>query len=263
MTKPANIPPNVEVIASVRSGYAFMRDNFEYLLKSALIPMIVGFLNYMAVSFFWEDESIFENFLATLPTTIFFAWYAFIQIRLQVFDEKHTNLSALLPKDYDNRQKALVACISLYILFQMFLTVISYVIMLVSTEAADQETLETYQVFEFVFLAATVLWALKFSVLHIVVSVEAGIKDFLKRVRGIWFSYTILAIGFMSLMPLILLFMFMLGLILPDPEGAERTATFVIYAVGTVMTWMMITVLNASIVPALKQLYSKKGLPKK
>ena len=262
MSTSLNLPPKIEIFASVRDGYIFVKENFQFLLKAAALPMIFAFLNYLGVAHFRPDATLFENFILTLPSTIFFAWYAFIQIRLQVFGETFTNLDHLSDEDYERRRNGLVACIGFYLLFQMFMTVISFSIVMIAGSAEEQTALNTEQTVGLILVTTLLLWALKFSVLHIVATAEGDIKEYIKRVKGFWFSYILLGIGITSLLPMALLFFVFLNIIIPDPASAQKTATFVVYSIGSIMTWMVISLLNASIVPALKQLYKHKDKKK-
>lgn len=242
---------NIEILDAVRGGYVFVRDNFDFLLKAAIIPILVSCINYITIAILDEDTSVFQSFLMTLPSSFVFAWYAFIQIRLHVYGET-------FGKRYGkNRQSLMVSSMSLYLLFQMFLVCVSFALVTVVSPSPETQDLSTGQVIMILSTLIFMLWAMKFSILHIIAAVGANLKDYVKRVQGLWFSYTLLGVGILSVLPIGMIFMFILSILMPNPAHIEQSSLIGLYACLSVMNWAIITMLNASAVETLKQLYQK------
>lgn len=254
--KPAP-PPEIRIMEAMVEGYAFLKDNFTLLFKAALVPMLVGFVTHAILGALDTSPGYYMSFVLTLPVTVVFAWYVFVQTRLQVFDEVYIRL----PADQDlraERGRALTISLSCYILFQMGLALASQFIMLGFGTGEGSDTPRPGQLV-IIFMGLTVMiWGVKFSVIHLVAAVEGDLKDYINRVRGFWFSFVLIGLGFVAIVPILLVFVFVFGALLQDPENMTALSRNMFYLVGTIMSWAVIAALNATAVSALKQLYQNK-----
>ena len=249
--------PDISMMEATANAYLFIKDHYHTLLKWAVIPMIINFFTYIVVDWQSDDSELFTAFLWGLPATAAFAWYAFVQTRLQVMGEYAGNLP--LDDGYaEDRRDAMTASICLYILFQMAMAFLSLAMTDKLTVGDDQTQISPQQMIIVSAGLIIMFWMIKFGVLHLIAAVGGNIRDYLDRVRGMWFSFLLIGVGFVSTLPVLLVFMLAISLASVDPDSTENTARFAIYALGTVMSWAVATVLNASLVDALRQLYKGK-----
>lgn len=252
-------PPQISVLECIREGYEFISQNFMILLKAGGIAIVFNVI-FSGLVFGLTDtddsaltgRSFFGDFLITLPATVVFAWYAFVQARLQIFGENFQKL----PHDRDYRRqrtRALNISIPCFVLFQMGVTVF-YTYITAGTASVDGAAgLRPGQMFVALSGLFILFWGLKFSVLHLVAAAEGDLKDYLSRVRGLWFSFFLIGLGFISILPVMLIFMFIFVLLNPVSENGITPLTIIV--LGSVLSWFMAVVLNAVGVAALKYLY--------
>ena len=250
--------PDISLTDATVSGYGFVKDHYHTLLKWAIIPIVINFFTYLVIDWQVPDGSILTNFLFSVPATAAFAWYIFIQTRLQVFDEIPSNLSEDESYRLRRREDAVLS-ISCYLLFQMAVTLITFALS-GSFEMEEGAAVSPAQLIRVSVGLFAIFYILKFSVLHLIAAVDADIKDYLQRVKGMWFSFVLVGAGFVSTLPVLLLFMFILSFIVPggSTEGLENDTRLSIYAFGTIMSWAVTMILNACLVDVLRQLYQKK-----
>jgi len=257
---PKKLPsyPDVKIIDNVAHGYSFARDNLQVLAKFALWPLLISFANYIALTITEHNSSVFETFLMTLPATIAFAWYTFTIVRFQVLGEHPKSLSSD-PSYLQSRHIHMKASVAFYVLYQMFLALISYTGLSIISESDQPEKLTTEQSMLILFVALSLMWSLKFIVLHIIAALGISVRDYIKRVKGMWFSYTLLGIGVVATMPILIFSAFFASIFLPSQAtDANLVSVFLIYGLGSVMSITIATILNAAAVEALKQLYQNK-----
>lgn len=249
--------PDISMMEAAANAYAFIKDHYHILLKWAVVPMILNFITYVVIDWQAGENNPFAAFLWGVPAMAAFAWYTFVQTRLQVMGE----YAGQLPLDdgyADRRRDSMIVSVSFYILFQMAMALLSLAVAGKLTMAEEQAEISPQQMVIVTAGLIMMFWILKFGVLHLVTAVGGGVRDYLKRVPGMWFSFILIGIGFVSTLPVLLIFMLAIALTSLDADTAENTARFAIYALGTVMSWSVITVLNASLVDALRQLYKGK-----
>ena len=252
------IRPDISLTEATVNGYGFIKDNFDKLLKWAVIPIVLNFFTYFIID--WQDPGAdhLKSFLYTLPGVAAFAWYVFVQTRLQVLGEDLGNL----PGDEDfqmRRRDDAVLSVGCYVLFQMTMALIAFALS-GTMDFEPGDTIETATMVRMFLGLMLIFWLLKYGVLHLIAAVDGDIRDYLSRVQGAWFSFVIVGAGFVSTLPVLLLFMFLLGFVAPDAANGnvENSGRFAMYALGTVMSWSVITVLNATLVDTLRQLYEGK-----
>ena len=251
--------PDISLTEATVSGYGFVKDNYHTLLKWAVIPIVLNFFTYLVIDWQVPEGSTLTPFLVSVPATAAFAWYVFVQTRLQVFDEALGDLSADESYRLRRRDDAVLS-ISCYILFQMAATLIMFALS-GSMEMEVGDTLSPDQMVRVGLGLFLFFYILKYGVVHLVAAVDGDILDYLKRVKGMWFSFVLVGAGFVSTLPVLLLFMFLLSFIAPgasSAEGLENNARLSIYAFGTIMSWAVTMILNACLVDVLRQLYQKK-----
>ncbi len=253
--------PDISMMEATANAYVFVKSHYHTLLKWAVVPIVLGFFSYIVIDWQEVGDNRLNTFLYGLPATATFAWYVFVQTRLQVMGE----FAGQLPLDdhyADQRRDDMKASICCYILFQMAMALITFGL---SQRLEMPEGRENVSPDQMIIVTAGLIimfWMLKYGLLHLVTAVGGSIKGYLKRVQGSWFSFLLIGVGFVSTLPVLLIFMFALSLVAPAATGddLQTTARFGLYAIGTIMSWAVITVLNAALVDVLRQLY--KGTKK-
>lgn len=248
---------------AMTDGYAFIKDNFTFLLKASLLPIGINFL--ITVLFMGDPmadsppDSIYMSFLLTLPGVVLFGWYIFVQTRLQIMGERFTDL----PKEQEyrrSRRDDLTASLLCYILFKMvFMLLVQFMALgVIGAEGAGAGGPRPGQSVVIISGLAAMVWATKFSVIHLVAAAGADLRDYVRRVKGLWFSFTLIGLGFIAMLPVLLVFVFLAGFLFQSPEDMSTTATVILHLLGAGFSWSIVMVLNAVAVAALKQLYQKR-----
>lgn len=249
-------PPDISLMQSAGNAYVFLKDNYHTLLKWAVVPIILNFVTYMVLD--WQDtDGSLASFLVALPSTIAFAWYAFVQTRLQVLGE-HAGQLPLDDGFADQRRQDMTVSVSFYILFQMAMAMIAFFLSSKAEMVEGQDGMSAEQMITITAGLIIMLWMLKYGLLHIVTAVGGSVRDYLDRVKGMWFSFIIIGVGFVSSLPVALVFTFALSLAAVDSNALEGGSRYGLYAISTIMSWAFIAVLNAALVEALRQLYQGK-----
>jgi|AntRauTorcE11897_2_1112592.scaffolds.fasta_scaffold00994_4 hypothetical protein len=261
-------PPDIRVMEAIADGYTFIKDNFNFLLKASLLPIGVHFL--LAILFMRgttpdsQPESLYMSFLLTLPSVVLFGWYIFVQTRLQIMGERYTNLPA--EKEYRlARRSDLTVCLCCYVLFKMaFMLLLQFMALgIMGAEGAAAGGPRPGQTFIVILGLAVMVWGTKFSVIHLVAAAGADLRGYVRRVKGLWFSFILIGLGFIAMLPVLLVFVFLAGFLFQDPEEMSVIATVMLHFLAAGFSWSILMVLNAVAIEALKQLYQQKRVSAK
>lgn len=245
------------IFESVRSAYIFAGNEWRYLLKVGLFPMTVQILTSLILQFWVGETSSIESYLWSLPATVLFAWYVFLEMRLLLLGERLDRLPSDSALRVDRRQ-AMKVSVLIYLLFSMSMAAADAYL----TIAADSNQQEVNFLITFggVFVLGGILWGIRFSVAPILASVSQPIRPVLRKVEGMIFSFQLIGMGILCLFPVIFLFLFPVAILvvkLTFPMTSMKLGLLVALG-GAPASLITVTLLNASIAYMLKQILGNR-----
>lgn len=249
---------NFNIFEAVRNAYIFTRRERLYLLKAGFFPMMAQILTSSILQFWVKETSPIESYLWSFPATVLFAWYVFLEMRLLLLGERLDNLPSEKALLADRRQAMKVSVI-VYLLFSMGMAVAdAYLVMAMQSGQWGVNGLLTLVG---LFIFGGLFWGLRFSVAPILASVNHPIRPVLRRMDGMMFSFRLIGMGILCLFPLIFLFLFPLSLLivqLASPITPIKQGLLIVIG-GAPVSLIVVTLLNASIAYALKQILGSRN----
>ncbi|MCK5519110.1 MAG: hypothetical protein KAI61_06825 [Alphaproteobacteria bacterium] len=241
------------ILEAVRNAYSFTRREWRYLLKAGYFPMMAQILTSSILQFGVEDISPIESYLLSFPATVLFAWYVFLETRMLLLGERLDRLpsdSALLA----DRRQAMKVSVIVYLLFSMGMAAADAYLVMAMTSGHWGVNWPITLIG--LFVLGGIFWGIRFSVVPILASVNYPVRPVLRQMKGMMFSLRLIGMGIICLLPLIFIFLFPMAIFIVKIASpmTQMKQGFLIVLGGAPVSLIIVTLLNASIAYALKQM---------
>lgn len=247
------------IFEAVRDAYLFVGRNWTYLLKVGLLPVLMQIGVALFLQSARPDASTVESYLWGLPATLFFAWFAFLEMRLLLLGER---IDKPLPQERDfqrDRQRALRLSVITALLFNMWLS--ASVTLLLAATQSGLWGVSWPLTLAGLMLIGSMAWGVRFSVLPILGAVNQPFTPFLDRVRSMMFSLRLIGMGMLCLLPVALVFQIFLSLFIrrspeamTEPFRLSDAEQLGVLIAGAPLSLVISALLNAAAAYALKQI---------
>ncbi len=248
------------IFGAVKEAYAFVGREWLYLLKAGLLPMGMQIVTALFIQFQRPEASQIEGYLWGLPSTVLFAWFTFLEIRLLLLGERLDRL----PQDrayLGDRLQCMKVSIMMSVLFNMSMMA-ALVLLLALGGGADQTGGANWPAtLGIIVIIGGIFWGVRFGLAPILAAVHHPIRPVLQQTWGMMFSLRLIAMGIVCLFPLAFLFQIFMEVLLPPSTGAlPGTLTLTVTQQITLVTasapfsLFIAALLNAAAASALKQI---------
>lgn len=236
----SNSTSNFNIPASIRSGYLFAIQEWQYLARFSLLPFGVSLITSVLMYHQRRDFSIFEDFLWNVPAYALLGWFMFLEARLLLLGER----AGVLPTDpayITERRNALWASIAVFMLFIMgYRTLFAYIIWGFDKKNAIIN-------FFWLFLIGAGIWAIRFSVAYILAAVNYPIRRYIFQVNGIFISLRLAGLYLLTVLPLAVAEYGLTTMILPEDarqKFVEQQQVLMNLPESTAVSLMAVTALS-------------------
>lgn len=241
------------ISGAVRNAYAFVGKEWRYLLRFSLFPIGLNLLTNVFVFSQQESISLPFSIIWNLPACAATAWFVFIEVRLLLLGEKIT----ALPEDpayLESRKRSMTLCITMFLL--LYMTTMAIMGFQMWSRAQSSDIMDVVSMGA-LFLLGVGLWAVRFAPAPILAAVDQPIKPYLEKVHGAGISFRLLGMYMLAILPIILFFMVLRSIVMPDVELTKLTLEVVLLdAPLAVSIWC---VLGAACSYALKEILGTTG----
>ncbi len=258
-----------KIFPVVKAAYLFAAKERGYLLKIGVVPMVVHIATALFLQFYRADASMLESYIWSLPSAALFAMYTFAIARLLLVGERLDRLS--LEDAYKNdRPSMMKASVILSLLFHMGLALVTTILMFVVSSKDVSGISNLLLTIGAALIVGFTFWSVRLGVLPILASVGYPLRKFLKQVSSPLFSFQLIVMGMVAMLPIVMIFQFAMSMVISPPEGMpveliaittkEHVAIILISAPFSLLSNVL---LNASAAFALKEILgtsSKEGL---
>jgi len=251
------------IVSSVGMAFFYLQKNYLLAIKMGLVLVIASIVTEIFMFYGLEDvEGLFGSLLR-LPEMAIEAWVAFIVARHVIFEE---NIYCL-PKDsgfVKKRSQLLQIAVVLSVLIE--LVSVGIFLMLIEWNKSEipvlQSTFDPVSIIALVFF----FWALRLKVLPVVVASGMSIRQFLTDVKGMMFSFRLLGLLLLCLLPIWFLSQILLLPIIENTDPVTSPLTLstsqrlYYFLVSGILSLVKTIVVTVALVSALKEMYGSKPL---
>ncbi len=245
------------IFSATVEGWRFVGREWPYLLKSGIVPLIVHMACNFFILFVTPESTTIETFLIGLPASVLFAWFVFIQTRLIVLGERTDRLPTdpALKKDRDRSMRISVLFM---LLFNMGVTATAAALEEIAATMRDNPGANMIISGLAVFMMVILFWSVRFGALPLLTAVDYPPAKFLKRVEGLEFSLRVMALGFVSVLPLVLFFPLILSGIIADPFNVTDKEKVFLILFNSPFGLLLTSILSAALTYGLKEMLRKE-----
>lgn len=243
------------------NAYKFVWREKSYLLKIGFLPMLMQVALSLFIYFVRPEASDIESYLWGFPATVLFAWFSFIEVRLMLMGERLDRLPAD-PAYYADRRYAMQVSVLSNVLFYMGMTFASAVFFYLARSSQWGTDWKYTAVGAFIF--GFMFWGFRFGVVPILSAVRYPVRPFLERVRGPMFSFRLLGMGLVCILPPAILLQVFASLVFSKAENVSGVLELTdmervtIISFGAPLSLLVTALLNAAATDALRQMLGKR-----
>jgi hypothetical protein len=249
------------IIEAVKNAHLFVGREWAYLLKAALLPVLLQAGTSLFVYFQRPAASEIESYLWGFPATVLFAWFVFIEMRLLLLGERLDRL----PKENAylvDRRRAMQASVLTGLLFYMGMAAGTSAFLNMAHD--DSFGVDWMLTSAGMMVLSLIFWGLRFGVVPVLASVLHPVRPFLRQVEGFMFSLRLLSMGLLCLIPPAILMqgaVVMLVGRVEDPSALPELTDLqkgMIIVISAPLSMLVTALLNASVAEALKQIIGRR-----
>lgn len=258
-------PDYFDIFDALGRAYSFVWHRRQYLAQLAVFPIIFIFITGIVSLYYNPGMDPIRGFLVHLPQSFFLAWYFFVTTRLALLDER----IEAMPREAQfaaTRRHAMTLTILIYLTCNAVIAALTaFLLMGQTTEDAKVSAL--VQGFSIPLLIGFV-WGVRYLALYVPAAIGYALKDFLEAVRGFGFSFRLIFLGVLSVLPVVfgaLVFLSLLqGLLTPQNDALETEAfsldasTAVYLAVASILTMAAFIIIHAGVVFAVGDIITRR-----
>lgn len=208
--KAPNNTTSFDIIKATAAGYKFLWHRRKFIIKLALLPILVKFICHFISINMDLDDNILRKGLIMFPAYLLEGYLVCALIRFAVYPNEELQKppgSAGADDYYKRRGDDIKAGAILYSLIQLVITMIFGVLygfakMEQEAAAPPEPTFGTFISSVLVFIFC--IWAFRLVWLNVPVTLGFSMSAFMRRVKGMSFSFHIFSVWIMCLIPLYL-----------------------------------------------------------
>lgn len=255
-------PDYFDILDAVGRGYSFVWHQRQYLAQLAIFPVIFVFITGIVSLYFNPGMDPIRGFLVHLPQSFFLAWYFFVTTRLALLGERIEKM----PREAQFaavRRHAMTLTILIYLLCNAAIAALTAFLMSGQT-GTGTPTL----IVQALSLPALIgfVWGMRYLTLYVPASIGYALKDFLEAVRGFGFSFRLIFLAILCVLPVIFSTLIVLSLLqslLPAQNPAADAFsldgfTALYLAVASVFTMIAFIAIHAGTVFAVGDIITRR-----
>ncbi len=252
-----------KITQAVIRGCNFVFAEAEYLLRLSLIPLVLSLVCGFYIELVHAEAGLIERFLWELPATIAFAWYMFLITRRIMTGERIDRMTRAELLAFP-RQRSMRVSVITALLFNMLMTSFAaFIIWNAQKNIAIPQDENRMMAVVFMFCVGAAFWALRLGFAPILGAIDAPIRKFLFLVNGMGFSFRVIGLVILCIMPVSFVEGVFVSVILKDYTPFERALTpeelYMLIPLNAVTSLVAYTLLNASACFALKEIFARDG----
>lgn len=243
------------IFNAAHNTYLFAGREAGYLLKLGAAPILAQALTSAFVQYMRPEASLLESHLWSLPASVLFAWFVFVELRLLLLGER-LEKTPRDPVHAARRRKAMNLTVLIILLFSMAFTAATAVLASMSPDTDGVETAPVYSVVS-AFVVGGMVWALRYGALIPLAAGEQPLSPFLKRAQGVMLSFRLIGLGIVVLFPAFFVSQILLSPLLAQvmlQKEPGSTAHMMLAVAGAPLSWLTALLLNAAVAYAIKDM---------
>lgn len=238
-----------DIIESTVFAYKTLWIERFYVLKLALVPVLIKFACFIAILRFSPDTGI-KQALFMLPGFFAEGWLIAQFLRTFLKAERWPRMISedqVISTATDERARGIVSCILVFVLTEMFIALLVSLMEYAKVLTPSPENMETQKELFFLvpslILFAFSLWAFRFLWLFIPLSINVPVRAFLSYIRGIRFSFYMIGIWLLCIMPVFFLMLLLVSALM-EPYGGDfynvpPAVSFIVVALNVFLETLM------------------------
>ncbi|MAM34571.1 MAG: hypothetical protein CMH28_05820 [Micavibrio sp.] len=265
-----------DILTATKQGYKTVWDERAYLVKLALIPVIIKIICFFVAYSLEVYQGTFSYPLFMLPAYFAEGWLIAQFLRTTLTGERWpVRVKGSVEEHFDwlvMRARSILACILTYVLIAMahggaLVFLVKFRELAEEQEAALAGDGNPMLVFGALALIGLLLWGFRLLWLHVPMILLVPVRNYLKFLGGMMSSFHMLAVWMLSIIPVFFLMMFITSLALGPTGGALADAppflSFLFIGLNLVaetVTAVIASVAMAALIKPLLILYGAKPL---
>lgn len=260
-----------DIIKATAEGYKFLWNRRKFIARLALLPVVVKFICFFTVINLDLESNLLRQGILFLPYFLLEGYLVCTLLRFAVYSKEEV----IQPPGsgafeyYKQRGRDIQAGAIMYTLIKL-LTTLFFAIMLSTAPAPLEEELVAEQpevTFEAFFAMLVVfialIWAFRLMWLNIPLTLGYNMKTYLRRVRGMSFSFHIFSVWVMCVIPFGIVVDLLSASPANHPETGVLAIRYAILGVQAVLDTMMVIVSHVGIALGIYWVMTGKNIEKK
>lgn len=274
MTKPETF--HFDLIDSAGFGYVRVWNERHYLLKLALIPLLIKFITSIAVFVLHADDNLLRSGLIMLPGTLAEGWVLAQFLRTLLMNERWPQQ---MPQERDDkaishlilRARGIVSATLIFVLIHIVSTVLAWGMLsldqtaqtMMEQEASGQDVnvpdaFKGFMIIPLIAFMLASIWAFRLAYLYIPYAVLMPARVYISRLGGFMTSVRMLGLYLITTIPCTVTVALVANALLSitgTGEGQEMpvVAKFIITFLSTVVDMITAMIATAAMAYALRK----------
>lgn len=261
-----NFPFNI--IDSVRAGYEFIFRERAYLLRLALVPVLIKLVCFIAAISLGVEGNMVRMAIVMLPASLAEGWMLAHVIRLitlgqrwpfQPTGDMEADMSVLR-----TRMHGVMGGLVTYALINLLLAGLLALMMGMAPQAADAgvpQTVDAGRALLMLVIMGAVIWAFPLLWVFVPLSLSMDGRAWLQEVRGLRFSLPMIAVWVLCFLPVTAIAMLGISAIISPfpPDAIPAGARFSSIILSVILDTAKALIGTAGITFALGEYFANKG----
>lgn len=249
------------IFTSAKKAYVFAGQEAAYLLKLGAAPVIAQAVTSIFIQYMRPDASIIESHLWGLPAGIFLSWFIFVELRLLLLGERPDKMPRD-PEYMSRRRRAMSLTIITLLLFSMGMTAVLAALTALAGDPGVQEESRFFSSLASACVIGGLIWSLRYGALPVLAAVERPFSAFLRRVHGMSFSFRLIGLGAVVVLPTLFAFQLLASPFLMhilSKKDITDMEKITLAAMSAPLSWIVTLLLNAGIAYAIQDMYGEEA----
>lgn len=260
---------NFDLIDAASFGYSAVWAERHYLLKLALVPLMIKFASMVIIMTQGFEADILKQGLILIPATLTEGWLLAQFLRTLIKQERWPIILEQEPDEKTltyllTRARGIVACCLVYVLLMLVTYFFKYGydylteanILPNAETAGDTPPNPAFMLFGIVGLVFGI-WSFRFFWIYIPFSVLVGAKDYLKYMGGFASSLKLMGLFLISMVPTLVLAMLVSGVVATPFAGDDelnKIGQFLMLFIGSAAEILIALIVTASLTWSMRDL---------
>jgi hypothetical protein len=246
-----------KIMDATRRVYSFLGREYRYLGRVCLLPLGATIILNMFIGRVLDTggpvsgASPFTYGLLSLPANALMGWYVFLLARALFLGERLDNLPGD-PAALARRKQSMQAGIIGFILIKMMMTALTAAV--AALEEINIHNPSAGLSFCIMILIGGGVWSLRFIAAPLLWALGYPVRGYAYRVRGLGISLRILALSFLSIVPIAIVVQLIMSAFLPDHLQTFDNQMKIVTALGPVASYVFSTLFFGSLAFGLKEM---------